>query len=275
MRGGLALIDPVADWLTPYFHRISLPRPVHVDVAGVGDIQRAHRAAIAFENFDIRLGRGIDLAPERVFDKLVIQRRGGYCFEHNGLFGRVLTALGLSVTPLLARVWLGLADDAPPPPRTHLILAVTIAGRAWLADAGFGAAGTAVMPIEDGAEAIGADGVPFRLRRDGPDGWMLERGDRRGGWLRQYGFSADPVWPADIAMANHYTASAPESRFVRTVVLSRLTPGADFISLVDRRLSLPEGAADLPDAGAYRRAVAERFGLALSDGDVARLGLYG
>lgn len=263
------------DWLDPYFRRVGLSRPTRIDAAALGDIQRAHRAAIAFENLDIRLGRGIDLAPERVFDKLVVRQRGGYCFEHNGLFGRALAALGLTVRPLLARVWLGLPDDAPPPPRTHLILAVTIEGRPWLADAGFGAAGTAVMPIEDGAEAIGADDVPFRLRRDGPGWWMLERGDRRGGWLRQYGFSADPVWPADIAMANHYTASAPESRFVRTVVLSRLTAGADFISLVDRRLSLPEGATDLPDAGAWRRAVAERFGLALSDGDVARLGLYG
>ncbi len=265
----------VSDWLEAYFHRIGLSRPLRVDAIAVNDIQRAHRVAIAFENLDIRLGRGVDLAPEHVFDKLVVRERGGYCFEHNGLFGRALEALGLTVRPMLARVWLGLPDDAQPPPRTHLVLAVAIEGRTWLADAGFGAAGTAVLPIVEGAQATDADGVPLRLRQEGPGGWMLERADKRGEWVRQYGFRDEPIWPADIAMANHYTATAPDSRFVRMLVLSRLTSDEGFISLVDRRLSLPSGATEVLDAESYRRTLMERFGLALSAEDIARLGLYG
>src|SRR3546814_21153640 len=64
-----------------YLHRIGLEQAPRPDQEGLMSVQRAHRWAIPFENFDIPLGRGISLDPAAVFDKLVVRRRGGCCFE--------------------------------------------------------------------------------------------------------------------------------------------------------------------------------------------------
>src|SRR3546814_16635827 len=89
-----------------YLRRIGLEQAPRPDQEGLMSVQRAHRWAIPFENFDIPLGRGISLDPAAVFDKLVVRRRGGYCFEQNQLFLRALLQLGFDARPLLARVWL-------------------------------------------------------------------------------------------------------------------------------------------------------------------------
>src|SRR3546814_16657432 len=68
------------------------------------------------------------------------QRRGGYCFEQNGLFLRVLQAIGFAAEGLIGRVRWMMPDDAPPSPRSHMVVRVTIDGRSWLAAVGFGAA---------------------------------------------------------------------------------------------------------------------------------------
>src|SRR3546814_2536084 len=84
-----------------YLRRIGLEQAPRPDQEGLMSVQRAHRWAIPFENFDIPLGRGISLDPAAVFDKLVVRRRGGYCFEQNQLFLRALLQLGFDARPLL------------------------------------------------------------------------------------------------------------------------------------------------------------------------------
>ena len=94
-------------------------------------------AAIPFENLDVVLGRGIDLSDEAVDDKLIHRKRGGYCFEQNTLFMRVLLALGFDVTPISARVRIGRTREETPA-RTHVFLRVPIDGVHYLADVGVG-----------------------------------------------------------------------------------------------------------------------------------------
>ncbi len=243
--------------LNAYLARIGLDAPPPATVGGLVALQRAHRRAIPFENLDIPLGRGISLDPEAVFAKLVTARRGGYCFEQNALLLPALHALGFTARPLLARVWLGGATE--PPPRTHSFSLVAIDGREWIADAGFGGGDTPPMALEEGA-VRSADGMIHRLRRDPEHGWMLERNGER-----QYSFTEDRVWPADLAMGNHWTSTSPASRFTALCVASIVTDGG-LVSLT--------GTGGLADAGAYRAALAERFGIMLADGDVARLELF-
>ena len=243
--------------LAEYLARIGLDAPPAATVAGLIALQRAHRRAIPFENLDIPLGRGISLEPEAVFAKLVTARRGGYCFEQNALLLPALRALGFTARPLLARVWLGGATE--PPPRTHTFSLVTIDGREWMADAGFGGSDAPPMPLEEG-EVSSVDGVTHRLRRDADHGWMLERDGER-----QYSFTEDRVWPADLAMGNHWTSTSPASRFTILRIASILTEGG-LVSLTN--------AGDLTDASSYRAALAERFGIVLSEAEVATLGLF-
>jgi N-hydroxyarylamine O-acetyltransferase len=253
--------------LAAYFDRIGFAGPTTPRPETLTALQRAHRRAIPFENLDIPLGRGISLAPEAIFAKLVTARRGGYCFEQNGLFLAVLKALGFAAGPLLARVWLS-ATPENVPARSHTLILVEAAGRAWISDVGFGGAIALLLPLARG-RVTDEDGVRHSLDPDPDHGWML----RRNG-APQYSFTDAPVWPADLVQANHFAATAPQSRFTRVVVVSRPMPEG-LATLTDLRLSEPAGEAAVADAASYRAILAERFGLRLSAPDVLRLGLFG
>jgi N-hydroxyarylamine O-acetyltransferase len=261
------------DQLAAYLERIGDAGAIAADRPTLDLLQRAHRLAVTFENLDIPLGRGISLEPERIFEKLVIARRGGYCFEQNALFLGMLQAIGFEARPLLARVWLATEDT---PPRTHTLNLVRLDGDQVIADVGFGGSFVPPMRLADGEEAATPDGARHRLRVDPDHGWMLER-DPGAGWGRQYSFTLDHVWPADLETANHFTATRPNTRFTALRIASATLPDG-YLSLVDRTLTTSRmgrsEAREIEDAEAYRRVLMESFGLELDDADVARLGLF-
>lgn len=259
--------------LDAYFGRIGTERPAHADLETLAALQRAHRFAIPFENLDIPLGRGIDLAPEALFEKLVKRRRGGYCFEQNALFLRVLNALGFDARPLLARVWL-MTDDVPP--RTHTLNLVRLDGADYVADVGFGGSFAPLLPLVHDQPVTTADGVRHRLVEDPMHGWTLER-DGGAGWARQYSFTLDEVWPVDLEMGNHWTATRPNTRFTTLRIASRpLSDG--YASLVDRTLTVSrKGEAEVrevADAKEYRRTLKEVFDLDFDAAEIAALRLF-
>ena len=120
--------------LDEYFDRIGYRGSKTPTELLLGDIHRAQAYAIPFENFDIAMGRNIDLEPEALVAKIVRKPRGGYCFELNGLFYRVLKALGFDARRILGRIHL----TEEPTGRGHQLTLVTIQGRRWIADVGFG-----------------------------------------------------------------------------------------------------------------------------------------
>lgn len=259
--------------LDAYLARIGLKEPPAADVQGLLAVQRAHRLAIPFENFDVLLKRPIATEPEAVFEKLVRKRRGGYCFEQNTLFLEALQALKFDARPLLARVWL-FAEAVPP--KTHMILLVTIDGREWIADAGFGGSYTPPMPLGEG-EAESPDGARYRLRRDAVHGWMLERNHRSQGWEPQYSFTTAPVWPADIALANYHTSTAPDSRFTSSIIASMVLPNG-FASLNDldyrRSSGTGEEAGAITSAKMLQLRLSLLFGIDLQNEEIEALGLF-
>jgi len=270
--------------LSAYLDRIGLKEPPPPTAEGLAVVQRAHRLAIPFENLDVILGRGIRIDSGSVFAKLVTARRGGYCFEQNRLFEDALIALGFAVRPLLARVWLG--GEGPPPGRTHTLGLVTIDGQDWIADAGFGGSYNPPMPLADGETAFAPDGAEFRLMRDPLHGWMLERNghpattDGRGageGWLPQYSFTLEPVFAADLVLSNHWTSTAPESRFRQLRIASVVLPNG-FASLTDRayrrRNGDQEAAGEIEDPRVYRMRLSLLFGIDLTAEEIALLGLF-
>ncbi|MFK3890057.1 arylamine N-acetyltransferase [Sphingomonas sp. NPDC079357] len=274
--------------LDAYLARIDLPARPTRDAAGLSRIQHAHRLAIPFENLDVRLGRAIAIDGPSVAAKLVTARRGGYCFEQNRLLLDALAALDFSARPLLARVWLGATAV---PPLTHTLSLVTIDGQSWIADAGFGGSYAPVMPLADGAQGEAPDGARFLLTRDdaraGEGGWLLLRDgdptttDGRGagpGWQPQYSFTTTQVHDSDLAMGNHWSMSAPASRFTNVTVTSIILPRG-FASLTDRqyrrRASETMAEAEISDPRVYRMRLSMMFGIDLSAAEVAALGLFG
>jgi len=251
--------------LAAYLDRIGLAAAPAADAEGLARVHRAHRRAIPFENLDIPLGRGVSLDPDRLFAKLVLARRGGYCFEQNGLFLRALRALGFTARPLLGRVWMGGGGEVPP--RTHTLNLVSLADGAWIADAGFGGSDAPPMRLAE-QEVATPDGVRHRLARDAEHGWMLTR-DRE----PQYSFTEDRVWPSDLAMSNHWTSTVPGGRFVTMRIASILAPDG-LVALTGTRLSTPQRVVEIADPAEYRQTLAARFGIALGEAEVEALGLF-
>ena len=262
------------DQLAAYLERIGYRGTARADRDTLAALQAAHRFAVALENLDIMLGRGVALAPEALFGKIVGGRRGGYCFEQNALFLSALEAIGFDARPLLARVWLG-AEAIPG--RTHTLNLVRLDGEELIVDVGFGGSFVPPMVLADGAEAATADGARHRLSEDGEHGWMLER-DGGEGWQRQYSFTRDPVWPSDLEMANHFTATRPGTRFTTLRIASAPTPDG-YVSVIDRMLTTSRMGRsemrEIADADEYRRVLAELFGLGLSAEEVDALRLFG
>ena len=267
--------------LAAYLERVRLPLSPEPDAEGLLALQRAHRLHIPFENLDVKLGRGIRIDTDSVFAKLVTARRGGYCFEHNRIFSDALAATGFDARPLLARVWLG-QDDVPP--LTHTLSLVTVAGEDWIADPGFGGSYCPPMRLRDGGEAQAPDGATFRLERRPDLGWMLWRqgdafttdGRTADGGL-QYSFTEAEVFPADLALGNHWTSTWPGGRFLQHTIVSLVLPQG-FASLTDRAYRRRNGEnrteGTIDDPRQYRMRLSLLFGIDMTPEEVAGLGLF-
>src|SRR5690349_18713825 len=89
--------------VSAYLTRISYDGPVEPTLPVLHGLHLAHLRSVPFENLDIHLGRPISLAEEQLFAKVVGQRRGGFCYELNGLFAALLREIGYEVTLLAAQ----------------------------------------------------------------------------------------------------------------------------------------------------------------------------
>lgn len=203
-----------------YLARVGLDAAPANGADGLRALVEAQARAIAFESFDVWLGREVSVHPDAIADKLIGRRRGGYCFELNGLLGQALDAFGFEARPLLARVLVRREPGTPPGPRTHQVALVTLGGRPWIADAGFGGGlPCRPMPLEAGTEHEQL-GERLRFREDAELGWTLQMAEGDG-WRDLYAFGLERVYPSDIVCANHFTATFPASPFVQAVVASR------------------------------------------------------
>lgn len=245
--------------LIAYLSRIGLP-----DGGDLARLHRAHVTAIPFENLDPHRGVPVSLDLAALERKLIAERRGGYCFEQNLLFGAALRALGARVEPMLARVRLGRGVGADRP-RTHLVLRVQMDGRTWLADVGFGN-GTLLEPIPFGpGEVHQQSGWRYRLVDEGGE-HVLQLADADG-WVDQYGFVPEPVPFVDLETSNWYACTFPRSPFVTGLLIAAHAPDGSRLVLTDRgEPSLSERAPGQTRVTAITRQeipalLHERFGL--------------
>lgn len=230
---------------------------------GLRALQEAQLRAIPFENFDPLLGEVPDLAPDAVFDKLVMRRRGGYCFELNTLFEGALKASGFSVRRVLARVRMRGDSEAP---RSHLVLLVEADGQEFLADAGFGGPGSLhPLPLDVAAEQLTPSGT-YRLTQDAGRGETVL--ERRGadGWVQLYAFDRARVSDGEIAAANYSCATWGEAPFASHVLAGGYDGDLRY-GLFDRQVSItgPDGVEqrDLAEFGQFAEFVTGRLGIAL------------
>lgn len=216
-----------AEQLRRYLQRVTHTAPVAADAATLVALHAAHLAAIPFENLEIHLGRPMRIEADAIFADLVDRRRGGYCFQMNELFARVLLAIGFEVERFAARVWL--SNPTPMPPRSHQVLRVrTSDGRHWLCDVGFGGS-SPLRPLPFEMQRIDEQPLAsYRLRHDAELGVILQlRGPESGTqeWSDMISFSTEDQWPADFRYSNFAISTMPDSRFVVHRIVSRTESG--------------------------------------------------
>ncbi len=205
--------------LDTYFARTGYTGPREPTLAVLHAITFHHATSIPFENLDVLLGRGIDITPGAVFQKLVADRRGGYCFEQNTLLLHVLLALGFRVTPLGARVRGPITRDVMPA-RTHLFLRVHLADGDWLTDVGTGGSAlTSAIPLEFGRE-LPTPHETRRLDRDAA-GRMFHQMWTGKEWMDICEFTLDEMPLIDREVGNWWTSASPASHFKTMVVVGR------------------------------------------------------
>ena len=223
-------------------------------------LQQLHPAVIPFEAMDPLLHQPVDLSPQAVDAKLIAARRGGYCFEQNSLFKRVLEALGFQVEGLIAQVRWQLGPEAALRPRTHMVLRVTIDGTPWLSDVGFGSC-VLTAPLRFGlAGGDQAEALVRRVLRAGNE--QLLEVEIGGAWQPVYQISPALQTVGDYEMANYFTATHPDSHFRHKLIVARTTPQARH-ALLQNRLTIrgADGSATRSylDADQLEQALREVF----------------
>jgi N-hydroxyarylamine O-acetyltransferase len=200
-------------------------------------LQRAHMLSVPFENLDIHLGRRLVLDREANFEKIVVRRRGGWCYELNGLFGLLLERIGFRVTLLGARV----VGERVGNELGHMMLRVDLE-RPWLADVGFGESSLVPLPLgEEPEQVVEADG----MRRE---------------------FALVPRRLEEFEAMCVYSQTSPDMLFTQRR-LCTLATATGRITLSDLRLIERDGdqvaERELAGEEEWRSVLRERFGVVL------------
>jgi arylamine N-acetyltransferase len=252
-----------------YFARIGYDGPVEPTTDVLSALVAAHGRSIPFENLDPLMGVPVDsLAAEVLVEKLVERRRGGYCYEHNGLIGYVLDAVGYGVERIAGRVVWMQDGDAPLPAMTHHVLAVTVPDEPerFLVDVGFGGQ-TLSSPIRlvPGREQPTRH-EPYRITDTGE--WLVLEAQVRDAWQPLYLFTTEPRPLIDLEVGSWYVSTHPRSHFVTGLTAALVTDDARY-NLRGRNFAIHrrDGSERIrfDTAGEVLDVLGDTFGIDLDD----------
>jgi N-hydroxyarylamine O-acetyltransferase len=201
-----------------YLERINYHGSLAPTAETLRALQVAHLLAVPFENLSIHAKEPIVLEDEALFTKIVERRRGGFCYEANGLFAALLRELGFDVVMLSAGV--AKAGGGFGPHFDHMALMVSLDQR-WLVDVGFGDSFLEPLLLDERGEQAEGERA-YRILPDGAH-LILARRDNGEEWEAQYRFTLQPHEYADYAEMCRYHQTSPQSHFTRARVCSRAT----------------------------------------------------
>lgn len=275
-------MDPLtAEQTAAYLARLGVPKPVSADLDTLFSLVEAHLTNVTFENVDALLGRPINLDANSLFSKIVKGGRGGYCFELNSFFARLLRSLGYRLRLRMARVRWGMPRDAPHTLKQHLVLIVELFDKEYLVDVGFGGPNPFLpLPLVAGLES---GDHPYTLRSldidDDCEPGTLELCVRgRDEWLAMYRIEPrDQLW-TDCAPLNWYTSTHPSCIMRRWLMVGR-SDGEAWLSLVNgryrRRLRHAGSNAvekrDIEDVNELLSILSDKFRLHMGPGEGVEL----
>jgi len=248
--------------LSVYLNRINYHGDVRPDPDTLKKVHRAHLYSIPYENLDIHTGGYLTVRQDDIFQKIVVNRRGGWCFEMNGLLGWALREIGFDVTLLASTV--NRHGTGKIVEGNHLVLLVQLE-RPYLADVGFGNGILEPIPLEHGTYQQGF--LDYKLKHDG-ERWWFENHIYGGG--AGFDFTLDAHQLDDFVPQSHELQTWEGSGFVQKTVCFRFTDqgyvclrGALFTTVTEsgQQERVIDNRAD------YQRILAEVFDLHLANTD--------
>lgn len=189
-----------------------------------------HLLSVPFENLDIHLGRPIVLDEAPFYEKIVEHRRGGFCYELNGLFAALLKALGFKVSILSAKV--ARDNGRFSPDFDHMTLLVHLKQQ-WLVDVGFGDSFTQPKSLDTSHDQRDDGRAYSVINRNG--NYLLARwDDEQNSWKPQYKFTLRRRKLSDFTARCRWQQTSPQSHFKKGRLVSRPT-GTGRITLTDAK----------------------------------------
>lgn len=246
-----------------YLERINYHGSLAPTAETLRDLQVAHLLAVPFENLSIHAKEPIVLEDEALFTKIVGKRRGGFCYEANGLFAALLRALGFNVRMLSAEV--ANAEGGFGPSFDHMALMVSLEQH-WLADVGFGDSFREPLLLDERGEQVQGN----RAYRILPDGAHLILMQRDGGdeWKAEYRFTLQPHEYADYAEMCRYHQTSPQSHFTKARICSRATEEGRITLSEMRLITTSENGGrqerTLTNDEEYAAILREQFGIVMT-----------
>lgn len=245
-----------------YLERINYTGSLTPTAETLRELQVAHLLAVPFENLSIHAKQPIVLEDEALFTKIVERRRGGFCYEANGLFAALLRALGFDVQMLSAEV--ANEEGGFGPDFDHMALMVSLDKR-WLVDVGFGDSFREPLRLDERSEQVQGNRA-YRILADGAYFILMQRTDGCES-KAQYRFTLQPHDYADYSEMCGYHQTSPQSHFTRGRICS-LATAAGRITLSEMRFITTSKNAEqqertLTSEAEYAEILRERFGIVM------------
>lgn len=246
-----------------YLERIQFEGPLDGSVETLAKLQECHIHTVPYENLDILRGVPLSLEIPDLYEKIVINKRGGFCFELNALFSWLLRELGYEVTDFFARFWRD--EPNPPPKRRHHVLKVKAEDRYFLCDVGVGGI-VPRRPIEMIEGLVQQQGEEFyKVEKVNFYGWMLYE-KKNGEWREIFSFTEEPQLLKDFITTSYWCEHAPESIFRQSaMVFIRTKNGRNTIAGDEFRIYTEDGMHTFVPATEeeYHSALKQYFGIEL------------
>ncbi len=256
-----------------YLERIGYGSLVKLDEAGLYGVHEAHSYAVPYENLEIMDGKPLTLDVESVYNKIVVRRRGGYCFEVNGLFSWLLSQLGFGPVEYFGR-WMW-NEPLKAPLKRHRISKVKIGGISYICDVGVGVP-TYVRPLVFEVGLVQEQcGISFRIIQDDVLGYLVQRAFKDKDWENFFSFTEERALPIDFYYAHYWCTTHPDSIFLKNTMVHLPTKNgrntiADIfdpvaaIKVREFRSTMPDGSVSrfIPrNRQEYAQALKELFGI--------------
>ena len=249
--------------LQDYFARIGYQGDAAQDISTLNAVMRCQLFRVPFENLDVQAGKVVSIQPEDIVDKIVYQRRGGYCYEVNGVFAMALQAIGFDYQLVAARPMFYPVRR----PKTHMAIVVHIDEQAWLCDLGFGSYGIrAPMALDLLDQEVVQDDDCFMLTATDTSAFLLKAKVDEA-WQPQFAFDLTPWELIDFYPANYMNSTDPSAIFVQKLLVVLHTHQGRDVLFGNTLKTIRHGVAEKRILSASERSNTLKtvFGLSLED----------